>query len=481
MKPEQHKEISLKVAVILFSLVLIWIISGILLYKIPIVTLLFISTVAIALFSSAYLKHSLEKILNDMGESVSRAMQGIFFFFLIGMAIAVWMRCGALPAIIYYGVGWLNPKFFLPTVFILASLVGISTGSAWTTAATAGVISIGIGEALGIPLPMVAGAVVSGAYFGDKMSPVSDSTNMAPLSSGTTVYKHIRAMWPVTAIAYVIAFAIYSFVSIKYHSGGVSMTDALALRDAIAGVFNINVLVMLPLILVMVLSILQFPAIPIMVLGIALSIPIAQIFQGAAISEILTNMTSGVHMTIENPMVARIVNRGGVVSMMSTTAIIIMSLSFGGLMSGSGIFPVMISKLTETVKNSRIYPMITICMGTLLVLGCADNYAPLTLIGPMMGPAYDRLGLDRSMLSRNVEEGSTIIAVMVPWASSAVFFSGALGVATLDYMPYAFLNYITVILGALLPLFGFTIFTKEKVDRHYADKKNAQNSVAVEK
>lgn len=463
MKTKENRTPSLAVALSILVAVLVWMIIGIVALKLDVKMVIFIAIAAVSLVCYFGLNNSIDQIIDNMASSVGNTVSGLFFFFLIGMAIAVWMISGCLPAVVYYGMKLMNPVIFLPITFVLSSIFSLCTGSAWTTAGTIGIVCFGIGMTLGIPDAMTVGAVVSGAYFGDKMSPVSDSTNLAPISSGTDVFSHIRAMLYITVPAYVIAFVMYMVVGFQFQTSGGDIQAAIELEQAILESFNVNIIVLLPLVLVVVLSVMRKPAIPTLLAGIVAAVPIAMFFQNQNFSKIMNCMASGVSLDIENEIVAKIVNRGGISSMMSTLAIVMIALAFGGLMSGSGIFPVVLDALTEKIKSPRAYPAIVILTSALLTIATSSNYVPLTLSGKMFGKAYDDVGLDRSMLSRNIEEGATITAVLCPWASSAVYYVGVFGVPVMEYFPYSFLNIITVIMGCALPFAGLTLVTKEKV------------------
>ena len=471
MEKREVRTPSLGLAVAILSVALIWMVTGIALLKLNVQMVLFIAIVAVSLVCFFFLGNSANEVIDHMASSVGNTMSGLFFFFLIGMAVAVWMVSGCLPAIVYYGLKILNPTIFLPATFVLSSIFSLCTGSAWTTAGTIGIVCYGIGMSLGIPDAMTVGAVVSGAYFGDKMSPVSDSTNLAPISAGTDVFSHIRAMLYVTVPAYVISFVMYLVLGLRFKGGGGDIQAAIELQEAIKGDFNVNIIVLIPLVIVLVMSVMRKPAIPTLVCGILSAIPIALIFQGQSFAVIINSMGNGVSLDISNEMVAKIVNRGGITSMMSTLSLVIIALAFGGLMSGSGIFPVIIDAMVKRVKNARVYPTITILTSALLVVATGSNYVPLTLVGKMFDEAYDDIGLDRSMLSRNIEEGATITAVLCPWASSAAYYVGVFGVSTMAYLPYSFMNIITIILGCGLPMLGLTMVTKEKVERTAAKKR----------
>lgn len=311
MKTKENRTPSLAVALSILVAVLVWMIIGIVALKLDVKMVIFIAIAAVSLVCYFGLNNSIDQIIDNMASSVGNTVSGLFFFFLIGMAIAVWMISGCLPAVVYYGMKLMNPVIFLPITFVLSSIFSLCTGSAWTTAGTIGIVCFGIGMTLGIPDAMTVGAVVSGAYFGDKMSPVSDSTNLAPISSGTDVFSHIRAMLYITVPAYVIAFVMYMVVGFQFQTSGGDIQAAIELEQAILESFNVNIIVLLPLVLVVVLSVMRKPAIPTLLAGIVAAVPIAMFFQNQDFSKIMNCMASGVSLDIENEIVAKIVNRGG--------------------------------------------------------------------------------------------------------------------------------------------------------------------------
>ena len=463
MKEKVHKTPDFKTAITIFAIVMIWAVACMAFLGIPIVMMLLGALVFVAACAMIILGYSFEEVLELMGKGVSNSMSGIYFFFLIGALIASWMLSGCLPAIIYYGLDLLSPVIFLPTTFILASILSVCTGSAWTTASTIGIICMGIGTVLGVPAPMIAGAVISGAFFGDKMSPISDSTNMAPMSSGTDVWTHVRAMAPVSGLAYVISFVLYIVIGMQFSANKVDMEEVVYLQSVISETFNVSVYVMIPMLIVVVLSLMRKNPILVLVIGIIAAVPFA-LLQGFGFVETMSALTNGVSLEIADPMIAKIVNRGGITYMFETMSIVITALSFGGLMTGVGIFPAIIHKVFSHVKNPRLYPMIGILTSFVLVFGTADDYPSLTMVGPMLGEAYDEVGLDRSMLSRNIEEGGTLVSSICPYAATAMYNYATLGVAPLEYLPYLYFNISNILLGMILPLLGLTIVTKASVD-----------------
>lgn len=278
------------------------------------------------------------------------------------------MLSGCLPAMIYYGLDMLSSKNFLPSIFFLTSLVSFCTGSSWTTIATVGVIGMGIGSVLGIPPAHCAGACISGALAGDKICPISEGTNMAAASTGANLYTHIRTALPTHAIAWIIALAMYLVVGLGIESTATRMEQAEELQLHISSLFNVSPVFILPIVIILGASILQMPTIPTVAVGIVITIPFAMA-QGFGIVEILCAISDGVALEISDPMLAEIVNRGGISSMFGTMSIVITALAFGGVMQGAGIFDVLTTAIFSKIKSQRLYPAVGVGVSTMDGLG----------------------------------------------------------------------------------------------------------------
>lgn len=469
MEESKKRMPSVKFALFEVAIILLILIFGRMAFNLNMHILLICTIIAIAL-CNMYLGHTWKDILKSLEYGVTSALAALFFFFLIGMAVAAWMACGCLPSLIYYGLNLISPAIFLPTTFILCSIVSFACGSSWTTGGTIGIVLLGIGITIGFPEPLIVGCIVAGAYFGDKMSPVSDTTNLSSITADVDLFEHIKAMVPVTAIAWVISFVIYWLMGLSHADAAVSVDAVTEFQAQIAQYFNISPIAILPLILVLVLSIMRVPAIPTLLAGIFLAVPIGLFTQGLSVQNMFNYMQAGVTMDIPEEFVAKIVNRGGIQGMMKTFSMAVIAMALGGIVEHSGALNVLVHKLVSVVKNKRMYPALTIFTAWLVCLTTGEQYLAIVLTGQIYKGAYDEAGYERRMLSRNLEEGGTVSSPVIPWSTAGVYFTGALGVATAVYAPYVFLNYITSVLGILLPLFGLTLMTKEKTAAKLAKK-----------
>jgi Na+:H+ antiporter, NhaC family len=425
--------------------------------------ILMVGCIIVAAVATLKLGYKWEFIEKSMVYGVTKAMQALFFFFLIGMAIGAWMLSGTVPALISYGLNILSPAFFLPAGFIICSITALATGSSWSTVGTVGVALLGIGTGLGIPAPITAGMIVSGGYFGDKMSPLSDTTNLSPAIAGTDLYSHIAAMLYTTIPAYIISFIAYTVIGLKYAGTALDIEKIASIQGAISGLFDLNIIVLLPLVVVLILSIAKVPAIPGLMMGIASSIPISIFLQHKTFTEIIGVLNYGFSGESGVEMVDTLLNRGGVQSMMWTFSLAVIGLSLGGILSKSGILNAIVTKILGLVKKPKYLPAATIltCIGVNVTM--AEQYVAIVVPGELYKDAYPKSGLQPRMLSRCLEEGGTLTSSLVPWNTCGAVIIGALGISAAQYAPYAIFNWLNPLLGIFLPMTGFGLLTLDKM------------------
>lgn len=448
-------------AVVNLAIIIAILIAGILVFGLDEHVLLLCCIIVMSI-SCLILGYAWDEIQEAMVAGVTKALAALFFFFLIGAAVGAWVNCGTLPGLIHYGLMILSPSWFLPATLIITSLVSICIGSSWTTAGTVGVVLLGIGVTMGIPAPLIAGCIVSGAFFGDKMSPMSDTTNLAPAIAGTDVMSHVRAMMWNAIPAYVVAFIAYFVMGLRYADNALDTTQIAEIQKAITETFNINPIVLLPIVLLLVLSVAKFPAIPGLAISVVVAYPIAAILQGTTLAEFFDVVNYGNFYETGVEAVDELVNRGGIQEMMWTLSLGVFALVLGGLITKSGILQVLIGKLIEKLPNRRFLPMCTIITG---IMGCGclgEQYMSIVVTAELYKDAYPKAGLKRQLLSRCVEESSTVTSSLFPWTTCGAYMFAALGVHPFVYAPYAILNWLTPILGALLPLTGYGLLTDDK-------------------
>lgn len=423
---------------------------------------LLLGTVFAALIGVYGLHYRWEEIEKGIFESIQSGMQPILITGIIGLIIGSWILGGIVPSIIYYGLKILSPRFFLITCMILCSIVSIATGSSWTTAGTVGLALIGIGKGMGIPSPLVAGAVLSGAYFGDKMSPFSDTTNLAPAIAGSTLFAHIRHMIYTTGTSYVLALIGFMFLNRNYTAETMDVVMIQTVMDTLQETFYISPMLLLPLVFIICMVFLRIPAIPGLLLSVAMGLLCAGIFQKADFSLMGTVLQYGYVGDTGNAMVDNLLTRGGLQSMMWTLSLILCSLSFGGVMSVTGMLESVAESILHLAKStgSLIFATIATCFAMNFASG--EQYLSLLITGRMFKDEYAKRGLAPENLSRALEDGGTLTSPLIPWCTCAVAMSTYLGVATMAYLPYCLLNLINPLVSIL---FGFTGITIKKLNK----------------
>jgi NhaC family Na+:H+ antiporter len=405
---------------------------------------------------------------------ISSAMGAIFILLAVGALIGTWNLAGTIPTIVSYGLALLRPAIFFATVALICALVGAVTGSSWTTAGTLGVAFVGMAPILGLSTPITAGAVISGAYMGDKMSPLSETTVLVPqLVGGVSVNEHIKGMLTTVVPSFGIAFLIFLGIGIA-HRDAVGTLDTSAARDALAAVYNIGPLNLLPLALLIVLSIKRVPPF-LAILGTALFSGILASFtqpdvvsalvgkphQGRflnGVEAIFTSMASGHVAHSSNETINDLFSRGGMSSMLTTVWLILGALCFAAIMEHAGFLARLLKPLVRSARTDGqlIATAGLTAIGLNVVAG--DQYVADVMPSRAYRDAFARQGLAPRMLSRTVEDTGTVTSPLVPWNSCGAYMTGVLGVPTMEYLPFAFFNIINPVIAII---FGFTGFHVE--------------------
>ena len=401
-------------------------------------------------------------IRNAMNGGITKALSALYIFILVGVLIAAFVQSGTVAALIFYGLEIISPTIFLPAGLILCSFMSIATGTSWGTVGTAGVVLMGIGEVMGIPLPIVAGMVISGACFGDKMSPVSDTTNLAAMVSDTDLYSHIKSMLSTTLPAYLISLAVFTFVGLQYANQPLPTETLNLMLVGIENTYSISVICLLPFIIMLLMSLKKISAEVSMLSAAIVAVFIAIVFQGANLTTVLNSLYSGGSFETGIETLNNLFSRGGISSMMWTFSLAVMALALGGILSDFGFLRTLIATILIKVKrtSSLIATTIISCFIGNMTMG--EAYMSIILGGQLYGKAYDDHGLDRKMLSRSLEEGATLTTALIPWTTGGAFFASTLGVDVLDYAPWALLNWINPLLSILLATLGIAVFRTVK-------------------
>jgi len=420
-----------------------------------------ICAAAVAAAVAAFNKQPWTEIQEGMVHGINLAMGAILILMVVGTMIGTWILGGVVPAMIYYGLKVLSPGIFLAATMIICSIVSLGTGSSWSTAGTVGVALIGVGSALGIPLPMVAGAIISGAYFGDKMSPLSDTTNLAPAMAGTDVFSHIRHMVYTTGPSFVIALTLYALIGLRFAGGALEAPALETMMSTMKAEFFIHPVMLLPPILVIVMVVKRIPPLPALLGGTVLGGIFAVATQSDSLSDVIAAAHSGYVANTGVVMVDELLSRGGLMSMMETVALIICALSFGGIMERTGMLEVIARALLKMVRGTGSLVATTIFSCIAMNAVASDQYIAIVIPGRMYKNAYDKRGLHPKNLSRALEDSGTLSSPLIPWNSCGAFMGATLGINPLLYLPWAFLNLTNPVISLF---YGFTGITMEKID-----------------
>ena len=419
-----------------------------------------ISTVLAALMA-LWVGCSWTEIRDGMVESVFRAVEALIIVMCVGMLIGTWVLSGSVPSMIYYGLELISPKFFLPTGCILCAIVSVATGSAWTSSGTIGIALMGIGTGLGFNPALTAGMVISGAYFGDKISPLSDSTNVAAAAAETNLYKHVHSMLYTTTPSFIIALILYTIIGLGHDTSNFSAESIEAIRTALAGSFNITPWLFIPPLFVLITAVLKVPAIPSVFGAAVVGAVFAAIFQGADMVTILDAFQNGYVSETGVAVVDKLLTRGGVSNMLWTLSLIIFAMCFGGILEKAKFTDVILEKVIKFVHSVGSLVATTIITGILCDFVLTDQYLANIIPGRMYCKAYDEMGLERYYLSRTLEDGGSLWSPMFPWNGCGAYQQATLGVPTFSYFPFAFLNLINPFVSIIMAYMGIAVFYKK--------------------
>jgi Na+:H+ antiporter, NhaC family len=448
-------------ALLCFGGVLTIIVMGVIKFGVNIHVLLILSIVwtCFHAYSLGYKFKAIKKLMSD---GISNGLGAAYVFILIGIVVASFLESGTIASIVYYSLDLIHPAVFLPAGLLLCSFMSVSVGTLMGTVATAGVILIGIGEAMGVPLPIVAGMVIAGASFGDKMSPVSDTTNLAAISAGTDLYTHIKSMMYTTIPTYLICLVIFTFIGLQYSADALATNDIKVFQQAISDNYVVSIWGFVPVIVLFGLSLNKFAAEPAMIAASVVAIIMAVFQQGHDILVILGSLQDGYKAETGHPGLDTLVNRGGIQSMMRTFSLALFAMALGGLLDKVGILTAMLEGILVYIKSVVSLLFATMLTGIISSIATGQSYISIVLTSQLFKKKYEEMGLKRRMLSRTVEESTTLITPLMPWSLGGAFYSAVMGVAVIDYMPWAFLNYLNFIVALVIASLGFAIFRKEE-------------------
>lgn len=399
--------------------------------------------------------HTVEGFLLD---GVRAGFQSVMIVGAVGLLIGTWILCGCIPTMIYYGLKIISPQIFLPATLILCSILSTMTGTSYGSAASAGLACMGIGISMGFPPGLIAGAVISGALFGDKMSPFSDTTNLAPTMAGGTLFGHIKSMCYTTLPGWLICMVIYAIAGSRYSTEGYDPTTVVEYMNGLATNFNIGPVCLIPIVLVIVLLMMKVPALPTILFGAIIGGVTAMMTQGASWIDCFNVMKTGFSIDSGVFLVDKLLNRGGISSMYNIMMIMTFAMGMGNALDKMGVLGNLIGGLI-----TRINSVFKLVATTMLVsyisgaIGCTMSMSHV-VTGKVMAPVYREKGVDPHVLSRTMEDSGTLGGCLMPWHTNAVYFTGTLGVLYIEYLPWVLLSYIVPILSLIAAAVGFAIW-----------------------
>jgi len=399
----------------------------------------------------------------EIGENIKSVFVPIMILFLVGALAGTWLVSGIIPAMVYYGLQVLSPAIFLPASVVIAAIISIATGSSWTTSATVGIALVGIGSALGIPTGMIAGAVISGAYFGDKMSPLSDTTNLAPAMAGTDLFTHIKYMALTTVPTITITLIVFSIISLNMETTG--NADISGLLYTIDHTFNITPYLFIVPMVVIGLILLKTKPLIALGTGVLLAAVFAFIFQTEILGDLSTSNFKSIWNAIfvdteiktDNEKLNKLFSSGGMKGMIWTILLIISAMVFGGIMDAIGALARITNELLKLATSvfGLFSSTVFSCLGLNAI--ASDQYLAIVIPGKMFANAYKDRGLAPENLSRTLEDSGTVTSVLVPWNTCGAYQSTVLGVSVYDYFVYAIFNYLSPFMTLLFAAFNIKI------------------------
>lgn len=424
------------------------------------------------------LGYTWEDIMNSIVGKLSKTMPAILILIIVGVLIGSWMLGGTIPMMVYYGLKIINPKFIVITSFVVTAFVSLCTGTSWGSAGTIGVALMGVAAGMGMPLPIVAGAVVAGAYFGDKMSPLSDTTNLAPIAAGTTLYEHIGHMIFTTGPAFILSAVVYIIVGLRIPVSEMATPEKVGvILSTLDKMFTWNPLIILPPVLVLYGSFKKKPTIPVMLISSSIALFNGIVFQKFTLQQAFESTISGFNISMISGIdsssviadIPRLLNRGGMNSMLGTVLIAFCAYGFAGTISVNGSLDIVLERVLKSVKSTGSLILATLVSCFTAVCVTSNGQLSILIPGEMFKNSYLARKLDPKNLSRTLEDGATVIEPLVPWTAAGMYMATTLGVPTLEYLPWAILCYSGCIFATIWGYTGKFIAKIDESDPRYQE------------
>lgn len=421
-----------------------------------------------------YQGHTWKDIEDEIVAKLAKAFPAIMILICVGLMIGAWVVSGTIPFLVYIGLQIISPKYIIITSFLVTVILSVSTGTSWGAAGTVGAALISVAAGMGAPLPAVAGAIVAGAYFGDKMSPLSDSTNMSAIATETNLYQHIGHMFYTTVPGFIVSCIVYLVAGAHFASDSqVGQVDEII--NTLGKLFNLSMptglLLLIPCVIVIAGSLMKKPTIPVMIISSAVAVVIAMAIQGFSFSDCAASMVSGFKMEmlhtsvdLENivEQIPNLLQRGGMSSMMNTALMAFCGFSFIGALTVCGSMELILERIMKHIHGTGQLITLTVALGVVMITVIGEATVTFLMIGGMFRPEYIKRGLESKNLSRSLEDSITVVEPLVPWSLAGVYMTSVLGVPTVQYAPWAVLCYTGVFFAIL---WGFTGFGIKKITK----------------
>lgn len=427
-------------------------------------TLVFAAVVAIILLL-IFNKTPFSLIEEGIIHGCKIATISMMILMFIGVMIPAWIAAGTIPTLIYYGLQIISPSIFLLTASVVCALATLCTGTSWGSAATFGVALMGIGGGLGVPDAMTAAAVVCGSIFGDKLSPISDTVNLSSGTCEVNIFDHIKSVATATLPAYIIALVVFTVLGFRFAGGNADSAAVDEVMDVLAANFKLDpghaLISLVPMILVLVMALRKMNALATIVASAMSAMIIAIIFQGYSIVDMMSYMNYGYVIETGNFDVDKLMNRGGLQSMMWTVSIGYLGLSYGGILEKTGVLNTLLFSAQAITKNARNLILTHMAAGFLTIMLSASPYVAILIPGRMFIAGYEKLGIKKTVASRTCEHSGICLDPLLPWTLGGVYFSGVLGVSTFDYAPYAVLLWLVPVIAAFYAVTGLFVWKED--------------------
>lgn len=423
-------------------------------------TALVLGAMTAALFG-LYLGLSWKEIESGMINGIKNALGASLILIIIGMVIGSWILSGTIQTMVYYGLEFLSPGIFLPAAFLLAAITSILIGSSFGTIATMGIVLLGVAEGLGVPKAITVGAIVSGAMLGDKISPMSDSTNLTAAMSSTDLFDHIKSMLYVSAPAALISLILYTLIGTFYLDGGADLANINQILSSLSQNFNISLWTLIPPALMLLLSLFKVPAIASLSISFITASIFAVLTQGASFAEILNAAASGYQADTGLNLLDNLLTQGGINNMMSTVAIIMAGTAMGGILEKARVLEVILDSMLGFIKKPRDLILISLSSAYIMLLATGEMFVSIVIPGRTLAPAYQEMKIKNNVLSRTLETASTLGCSILPWGVVSVYIQNVMDIG-FSYIPYTFLSFLAPVIAVIYAFSGNFTFRAEK-------------------